>query len=459
MKKYITRYNPNYDPLVDEIPGHGMDYAPSYWVSTAGQEPENDSPIEGDVDVDVAIIGAGFTGLATAMFLAEEYGIQATVLEANRPGWGCTGRNGGQGHLAWGRLSRSQWIKRWGEETAKKIHANTLEGFSVFQSLVEDDRIDCEPFGNGNILVAHSASAMKKLARESRVLNDVFQYQSRIIGRDVLHDQYIGDEEAFGALVEPIGIAVHPLKLAFSYMRIARARGATVHPASPVTDWKTVGEHHLLTTPKGMVKAHAVVIATAGYTHHSLHPLLSYKNMPIMANCAVTRPLTDEEISACRFRTHLFFTDSRKLRYYYRFLPDHRLQIGTRSAITGADAQNPKHRLVVERAIANKFPVLKGVELEYFWSGWMDISHDMMPRIIQPDKRQRLYYAQGYSGNGVSFSAYAAKKLARLVAGKPIKEGDLPIFTTPLPSHVLRPFRRIGQRLMFYYFNRLDKLP
>lgn len=459
MQKNATMFDPNYDPLVDEQPGCGMDYAPSYWVATAGEEPENDAPVHEDLDVDVAIIGAGFTGLATAMFLAREHGVKATVLEANSPGWGCTSRNGGQAHLAWGRLSRSQWIKRWGEETAKKIHSNSLEGFSVFQSLVEDERIDCEPFGNGNILIAHSASAMKKLTAESRTLNQVFDYQSHTIGREALHEKYIKDEEAFGAMVEPVGIAVHPLKLAFGYMHVARSYGAKVHPGSPVIDWRTVGGKHLLTTPNGVVRARAVVVATAGYTHRSLHPLLAYKNMPIMANSAVTRVLTDEEVAACRFNSHLYFTDSRKLRHYYRFLPDNRLQIGTRSAITGADSQHPRHRLGVEKAIAKKFPALKGVELEYFWSGWMDISHDMMPRIIQPDKKQTLYYAQGYSGNGVSFTAYAAKKLAQLVAGKPIGERDLPIFTTPLPGHVLRPFRRMGQRLMFRYFNILDKLP
>ena len=459
MQKNTIKYNPNYDPLVDKIPGYGMDFAPSYWVATAGKPPENDSAISGNIDVDVAIIGAGFTGLATAMFLAKEYGIKATVLEANYPGWGCSSRNGGQAHLAWGRLSRSQWIKRWGEQMAKKIHLNTLEGFAVFQSLVESEQIDCESFGNGNILVAHNASAMKKLTVESQILNQVFNYKSHIISREALHHKYIKDEEAFGALVEPIGIALHPLKLAFGYMRVARSYGATVHPKSPVVDWKTIKTKHILTTPNGTIKARAVVVATAGYTHNSLHPLLSYKNMPIMANSAVTRVLTNEEIVACRFNSNLYFTDSRKLRYYYRFLPDNRLQIGTRSAITGADAQNPKHRLVIEKAIANKFPILKGIKLEYFWDGWMDISHDMMPRIVQPDKKQQFYYAQGYSGNGVSFSAYAAKKLAQLVAGKPIKESDLPIFTTPLPSHILRPFRRIGQRLMFRYFNMLDKLP
>ena len=246
MQKNATTFDPAYDPLIDQQPGRGMDYAPSYWVATAGEQPENDGPVHSDLDVDVAIIGAGFTGLATAMFLAKEHGVKATVLEANFPGWGCTSRNGGQGHLAWGRLSRSQWIKRWGEETAKKIHANSLEGFAVFQSLAEDEQIDCEPFGNGNILVAHSASAMKKLTLESQTLNQVFKYQSRIIGREALHDQYIKDEEAFGALVEPVGIAVHPLKLAFGYMQVARAYGAKVHPGSPVTHWQTGNGSNML---------------------------------------------------------------------------------------------------------------------------------------------------------------------------------------------------------------------
>lgn len=453
------QYNPNYDPLIDTIPGPQSHYAPSYWTTTAGTPPEDDGAVTKDMDIDVAIIGGGFTGLATALFLAREHGIQAHVFEANQAGWGCTSRNGGQGHLAWGRMSRSQWVHKWGTAMAKKIHNNTLEGFAIFTSLTEDPDIDCQPFGNGNVVVAHSASALEALRKESQLCNQVLGYNTQMIDTATVHNTYMNDAEACGALVEPCGIAVQPLKLAFGYMQLARRYGAKVHPASPIVNWQENNAGHYLQTPQGIIKARSVVVATAGYTHPSLHPLLAYRNMPIMANSAVTAELTDAQIAECGFGRHIYLTDSRKLRYYYRYLPEKRLQIGTRSAVTGADANNPKHLQIVYYAIARKFPALQGTAIEYFWSGWMDISHDMMPRIVQPDAKKCIFYAQGYSGNGVAFSAYAASRLAMLVAGKTIAESDLPIFTSPLPTHPLRPFRRMGQRLLFHYYNHLDRKP
>ena len=114
LRSTLQPYDPRYDPLVSPTPGHGNAYAPTYWVGTAGAPPDDDGPVRGDMDVDVAIVGSGFTGLSAALFLAREHGIRATVLEANQTAWGCTSRNGGQGQNASGRLYRSQWIARWG---------------------------------------------------------------------------------------------------------------------------------------------------------------------------------------------------------------------------------------------------------------------------------------------------------------------------------------------------------
>ncbi len=453
----INPYNPKYDPLYDKTPGCNVDYSPSYWVAAAGKQPQNDGIANKNYDTEVAIIGGGFTGLATAMFLAREYNIKATVLEANMVGWGCTSRNGGQGHLAWGRLNRGQWISRWGKKMALKIHKDTLKGFAIFAELTK--KIDCDASGNGSLLIAHSRSSYENLVKQSKLCNEFFNYPTKILDTKTIHNEYIKDDEAYGGILEPVGIAVNPLKLAFGYLKIAREYGAKVHIGSPVISWNYNKGKHELNTPQATIRADKVIVATAGYTNHSLHKLLAYKNMPIMANCAVTRVLTDKEISACNFKSHIFFTDSRKLRYYYRFLKEKRLQIGTRSAISGSDADNPKHLLVVQKAIARKFPAIAGVKIEYFCSGWMDISHDMMPRISQPDPKQQIYYSQGYSGNGVAFSAYAAKMLAKLVADKKYEKSDLPVFTSQLPSHPLRPFRRFGQRLLYGYFNVIDKLP
>src|ERR1700733_7948071 len=148
-------YDPHYDPLVSPGPGCNLDYAPTYWVATGGQAPLDDGPLARDADVDVAIVGSGYTGLACAIFLAKEFGIRAAVLEANRVAWGCSTRNGGQGQNAAGRLSRSQWIERWGRETALRLHGEIREGFETFEDLIGSGRILCEPQRGGHLHIAH----------------------------------------------------------------------------------------------------------------------------------------------------------------------------------------------------------------------------------------------------------------------------------------------------------------
>ena len=117
----LNPYNPQHDPLVTPDPGNNQHYSPSYWVASAGTPPEDDGPVKADMDVDVVIVGSGATGMATAYYLAHDHGIAATVLEANQVAWGCSSRSGGQGQNASGRLSRRQWIERWGLDTAKTV--------------------------------------------------------------------------------------------------------------------------------------------------------------------------------------------------------------------------------------------------------------------------------------------------------------------------------------------------
>ena len=115
-------FDPNYDPVISKIPGHGHDYAPTYWIATAGGLPQDDGQLNTDTDADVVIVGSGYTGLSAAIHLAKEHGIKATVLEANGVAWGCSTRNGGQAQLSSGRLKRSDWIARWGVDVALPDH-------------------------------------------------------------------------------------------------------------------------------------------------------------------------------------------------------------------------------------------------------------------------------------------------------------------------------------------------
>jgi glycine/D-amino acid oxidase-like deaminating enzyme len=447
-------YDPLYDPLVSAT-GRGQDYAPTYWVGTAGPPPEDDGPIKQDVDADVVVIGSGFTGLVTALNLAQEHGVKVVVLEANRVVWGCTSRNGGQGQNASGRLYRSQWIERWGVDTAKRLDAEIRGGFEYWKSLVST--IDCDAQPGGHLYVAHRQKKMAFLENEGRVMKDVFGYDTRMLTRSELHEQFVADQEAAGALHEPDGVGVHPLKLAFGYIRKARALGVRIHPASPVTGWETINGLHHLRTPGGVVRAKRVAVATGGYTPKGLHKSLTGKIMPILSNSMVTRPLTARERLEAGLKSTTFITDTRTLRFYYRLLPDGSMQIGSRSALTGADAKNPRHLDLLKEGLYRKFPTLRDIPIAYSWWGWVDVSHDMMPRITQPDPNEQVFYAFGYGGNGVSFSAYAGKRLAERVVGKDGGHWDLPIYNSPLPGHLFAPFRRLGQAMLYKYYYLRDE--
>jgi glycine/D-amino acid oxidase-like deaminating enzyme len=451
-------YDPAYDPIVNADPGQDRAYAPTYWIGTAGAPPADDGPVTRDIDVDVAIVGSGYTGLSCAIHLAKEHGISATVLEANGVAWGCSTRNGGQAQISAGRLKRSEWIQRWGVDVAKRLHVEISDAFELFRDLIRSPEIDCEPQDGGHLYIAHRAKVMPRLESESRLLNEVFGYRTRILGREEVHRDFIHDEEAAGAMLEPDGMGIHAGKLAFGYLALARKLGAKVHTGSPVLGCESRDGVHYLTTPGGTVRARAVCFATGGYTAPGLHPLTKHRLMPILSNSIVTRVLTDAEREACGFRTKIPLTDTRTLRHYYRQMPDGRVQIGSRSAITGADAANPKHLDRLLAGLYRKFPALRGIDLDYSWWGWVDVSHDMMPRIARPDPKLSVFYAMGYGGNGVMYSAQAGRRMAAMAAGKG-QNLDLPIFTSPLPSHgVLTPFRRIGQRAMYRWYHLKDEI-
>lgn len=450
-------YDPKYDPVVDAGPGHNRNYAPTYWIGTAGTPPEDDGPVSDDIDVDVAIVGSGYTGLSCAIHLAKEFGIKAVVLEANDVAWGCSTRNGGQAQISSGRLKRSQWIKRWGKDVAIGMHKEICEAFDVFRDLIGSGEFDCDPQDGGHYYIAHKPGVMPNLQAESDLLNSVFGYKSRIMGREELHENHVKEQEAAGAMYEPDGICIHAAKLAFGYLNLARKLGAKVHPASPVMGWRTEKGIHHLKTPGGTVRAKSVALATAGYTPPGLSIFTKHRLMPILSNSIVTRPLTEEEKQECGFQTKSPLTDTRTLRHYYRFLSDDRVQIGSRSAITGKDAENERHLHLLQESLYKKFPVLRDINLDYSWWGWVDVSHDMMPRIFRPDPTQHIYYAMGYGGNGVMYSAQAGRRMAQMVAGES-KNLDLPIFTSPLPSHgILTPFRRMGQRFMYVWYHMKDE--
>jgi len=443
-----------YDPLLSPGPGRAVAYPDSYWAHTAGEAPDSLGELEQDIETEVAIIGAGYTGLSAAYHLAAEQGIEAVVLEANSTGWGCSGRNGGFALKAGGRMSWPKMVRRFGLETAQKSFAEVLSGLERVRGLISDHGIDCDQQPDGHLWVAHRPRMLEQIRRESEFLQQQFGYASDLLTAEELR-QHFHSDEAYGALRFRHGFGVHPLKLAYGYHRLATQAGARIFTGSPVEGWTKQGDYHLLRTPKGTVKAKKVICATNGYTAPGLHPQLKNRTFPVLSNVIVTRPLTDQELQETGFVTSDVITDTRTLRFYYRKLPDNRILIGGRSAISGKDAANPRHNQMLLEALQRKFRPLKDLSYDYQWGGWVCVSYDEMAHVSQTDDPS-IYYAMGYGGSGVSFAVQAGFRLAEKVAGR---SHSLPMLSMPLPKFPFAPFRRVGQRALYhYYFNRDERV-
>jgi len=436
-----------YDPLHDFSPGCGENYPESFWAQTSGKPPETDEQITQDIDVDVAIIGAGYTGLSCALHLAREHGIQSHIIEANQVAWGCSGRNAGFILKSSGRKTYAQMQKQWGEEVMRGIYHEMCEGVDTVNQLIAEG-IDCDVQANGFIKVAHKPNKLKELISLANLQKDMFGYDVQILSRATLHNEYMADENAYGAIRYQDGYGLNPLKLAWGYQRLARQAGVKIHCSSPVIDWHEEKGYQRLITPKGEVKAKKVVIASNGYTPKNFHGLVTNKTLPVLSQIIVTEALTEQQLAECNFLTSNVVMDTRALKYYYRKLPDNRILFGGRGAITGKGAEDSyyAHRLL--SVLKTSFPALHQLKIAYAWSGWICMALDDLPHIYQNDKYD-VFYSMGYCGSGVSFSVQAGKRLAEKVAGKATP--NLPLYQKGLPTFPLAPLRRVGQWGYFHY--------
>ena len=442
-----------YDPLHDTSPGYGEQYPDSYWANTSGTAPDNDGELTQDLDIDVAIIGGGYTGLSCALHLAREYGIKAHIFEANQTAWGCSGRNAGFILKQSGRMSFAAMQRKWGEEVMRGIYQEMSAGVDTVNQLISEG-IECDAQAMGYIKVAHKENKLNELTALAKLQKDMFGYNVQVLSKSELSAQYMDDQNAFGAIRYQDGFGLNPLKLAWGYQRLANSAGVKIHCSSPVIAWhekrekNLCGRHQELITPQGKVSARKVVIATNGYTPKGFNNIVTNRTLPVLSQIIVTEPLTAEQISACNFISSNVVMDTRALKYYYRKLPDNRLLFGGRGAITGKGADDPYFSNRLLSVLKTSFPALSSLNIAYAWSGWICMALDDIPHIFQNDAKD-VFYSMGYCGAGVSFSVQAGKRLADKVAEQEVP--NLPLYNRPLPKFPLAPLRRVGQWGYFHY--------
>ena len=443
-----------YDPLSALGPGTGLGHPPSYWAATAGPEPEDDGPLNGDHETSIAIIGGGYTGLSTAYHIAHENGAKPVVLEANRCGWGCSGRNGGFARPSLGRLDYGKWIENWGLDGARVLFAECLTAVELMRKIIDGGKIDCDMQTGGGLELAHLANRCEGLKAKQKLLKERFDFDAEFLDAESLGARHFRGQEAFGALREPVSLGLHPLKLAHGLHRLARRAGAVVHGGSPLTAWHKDGDKHVLQTPGGRLLADQVVIATNGYSTERLLKPVRARTLPVLSSIIVTRPMTVEEKAAANLVTSHVMIDTRKIRSYFRRLPDDRIMLGGRGSLGDAPDQQARQKDALLQIIKRKFPALRDITVDYFWGGWVNVSYDFMPHIHRCEEDRSVLYAMGYCGTGVAQAILAGKRLAESMSGN---ETTVPlVLRTALPRYPLPAFRRLGQWAMVNYYRYLD---
>src|SRR5262245_26594030 len=232
----------------------GQAHVDSYWASTGGPEIADAPPVSGDMEVDIAIIGGGYTGLSTALHLGRKFGATSHVLEANRIGWGCSGRNGGFATLGIGKTSMAGWIRRWGEAEARRIFDPSGDAVRLVRRLLSEENIDADATSDGALEIAHLPNRMRALEHDQRFLESKFGVRSRLLDMGELERDYLISREAHGALLFETGFALHAMKYVRGLARAAQRAGATLHDSSPVRGWTRDGQRHVLKTPGGTVR-------------------------------------------------------------------------------------------------------------------------------------------------------------------------------------------------------------
>lgn len=416
----------------------------SYWLETAGPDHSGAQPLAADRRAEVAVIGGGYTGLAAARHLAGSHGLDTVVLEAHRIGWGASGRNGGFALISVGKLGLEERIRKWGLEAARRSIAIGVEAVETVRELIATESIDCDPQPDGWFVVAHRPQVVGELQERVRVYRAVLGYQDvDYLDRARLErDGYLRGPSASGAIRFRQGFGLHPMKYVHGLARAAARRGAALFERSPVVAWRREGPDHLLVTPTGTVRARRVVVATNGYTPEHLHPFFRGRVLPAASNIVVTRPLTEAEWAAVGMLATQVYSDTRRLLFYWRRLPDGRLLFGGRAGILDTPAGLRRRRRALENAIGEKWPVLKGVGSDYFWYGNVCLSYDLVPHVHTVEGEAGVAYAMAYMGSGVALASYCGRLVADLVLGKALPR-DTPLTATGLTRFPL-PFLRRG---------------
>lgn len=425
----------------------------SYWEATAAPLGIDTTPLEGEAKTDVAVIGAGFTGLSAALRLREAYGMDVTVLDAAEPGWGASGRNGGFCGLGSTKLSYHDLIKRYGKDDALRFFDVQKEAVELVKDVCRRFSIDASICEMGELALAHQPNRVTELHEEAEFLRDVVGKKVEVLPVEALKERGCYSTSFHGGLWGEVGLSLHPLSYVRGLARAAAGNSVRIHGRSRVVGWEERDGGHVLTTDRGgRLSAKHVLVATNGFTDERVTTPVAGRVMPALSAIIVTRPLTQAEQKRQGWTSLQMAYDTRRLLHYFRLLPDGRFLFGGRG---GTDASNGGIEHLEKRLRGNfdrMFPEWADIEHTHFWRGFVCLARNLVPYVGPLDDKRRVWTSIAYHGSGVAMASWAGRAVADLIAGRPevanlprVLSSGLPKF--PLPA--LRPVYLKGAYLWY----------
>jgi glycine/D-amino acid oxidase-like deaminating enzyme len=357
---------------------------------------------------DVAVIGAGYTGLSAALTLARA-GRSVVVLETGTPGVGASARNGGIcGDVL--KPSLGTLTRRYGRDHALALFMEAREAFEFLETFIVEEGIDCAYSRCGGFTGALKPAQYEAMARETEQLSRSVGLAADMVPKSAVREEVGTDLYVGGRVLRRRG-GLHPARYHAGLLARVRAAGATVVGNAPVGNMTRDENGFRLTTPSGVTVARDVVVATNGYTGR-VTQALRRRVIPVTSYMIATEPLSPILMAALMPKGRML-TDSNRLLCYFRPSPDNtRILFGGRPAYTEIGPEAAARRL--SRYMTTLFPELHGVALSHSWSGFIAYTFDRLPHV---GVRDGAHYAMGYCGSGVVMSTWLGRKAALRVLG------------------------------------------
>lgn len=383
---------------------------------------------------DVAVIGAGFTGLGAARKLAKD-GARVAVFEAASVGFGASGRNGG--HLNNGLAhSFTAACAQFGNDTAIAMYRSFDDGIDTIERILNEDGIACDFKRTGKLKLASKPQHMAGIESNFEAIHARVDADTALLSREDLRSE-VGSDAFHGAMLQRKSASMHMGRFVTGLAQAADRHGAQIYENSPVMAVEKDLHGHRVEASTGTVTAKNVLLATGAYTTKAFG-WFRRRIIPVGSFLIATRPLTSDEIAATLPGNRTCVT-SMNVGNYFRLSPDNRLIFGGRARFSADSNQSSdaKSGAVLRAAMAQMFPHLAEVQIDYCWGGMVDMTKDRYPRT---GRSGGLHYAMGYSGHGAQIATHLGEIMADQISGTPRENpwADLP--WPQVPGHFGKPW-------------------